>query len=367
MATLRNTVINETSSTYIPSGTTAARPGSPATGNTRYNTTISMLEFYDGTNWRPVTGYSVGTIGSGGTIAYNANGGGITHSFTATGASTFTPSFTGNISVLVVAGGGGGAGSHGGGGGAGGLVYNYSFPVSSGTPYPISIGAGGAGSPYGAMGGTGGNTNFSTITANGGGGGGYWDIGSNFAGSGGSGGGGGSSGIDSSRYRAWGGSGISGQGFPGGSGVRYNRQSDNAHASGGGGGAGGPGKESADQSYEGITPDGGPGRATDILGTVLYFAGGGGAGPHYSPGGGGSGGVGGGGGGGAHHGSPQMPGDFPRLRGLGGGQALNAGQPAPGQTQGGNAGTNTGGGGGGGNSGGASNQAGGPGIVIIRY
>jgi hypothetical protein len=59
-----------------------------------------------------------------------------------------------------------------------------------------------------------------------------------------------------------------------------------------------------------------------------------------------------------------MPPDFPRLRGRGGGQALNSGNQAPGQTQGGSAGANTGGGGGGGNAG---SQDGGSGIVIVRY
>ena len=35
----------------LPTGTTAQRPGSPAAGYTRYNTTTGSLEFYDGTNW----------------------------------------------------------------------------------------------------------------------------------------------------------------------------------------------------------------------------------------------------------------------------------------------------------------------------
>jgi hypothetical protein len=35
----------------LPSGTTAQRPGSPAAGYTRMNTTTGSLEFYDGTNW----------------------------------------------------------------------------------------------------------------------------------------------------------------------------------------------------------------------------------------------------------------------------------------------------------------------------
>ena len=35
----------------LPSGTTAQRPGSPAAGYSRYNTTTGSLEFYNGTNW----------------------------------------------------------------------------------------------------------------------------------------------------------------------------------------------------------------------------------------------------------------------------------------------------------------------------
>jgi len=35
----------------LPAGTTAQRPGSPATGYTRMNTTTGSVEFYDGANW----------------------------------------------------------------------------------------------------------------------------------------------------------------------------------------------------------------------------------------------------------------------------------------------------------------------------
>jgi hypothetical protein len=36
----------------IPSGTTAQRPGSPAAADFRYNSTLSLVEFYDGSAWR---------------------------------------------------------------------------------------------------------------------------------------------------------------------------------------------------------------------------------------------------------------------------------------------------------------------------
>jgi len=40
-----------TSHALIPSGTTAQRPGVPAAANFRYNSTLGLLEFYDGTSW----------------------------------------------------------------------------------------------------------------------------------------------------------------------------------------------------------------------------------------------------------------------------------------------------------------------------
>ena len=366
MATLLTTTFNDTGFITLPSGTTAQRTVSPSLGMMRYNTTMSLLEWFNGSIWQPVTGFSQGTIGTGGDSITFRNGG-VVHQFTTVGNSTFTPAFTGTVQVLVVGGGGGGAGSHGGGGGAGGFIYNRAFPVTAGTPYPVTVGSGGVGSPYGSFGPNGANSVFSSQTAIGGGGGGPWDQGSSVNPVGGSGGGAGSSGLDGSRYVVTGGFGTQGQGFPGGNGRRFNRQGENAHNSGGGGGAGGPGKDSSDHRYEMLTPDGGPGAASDITGEVMYWAGGGGAGNHINSGGGGVGGIGGGGGGGCHHGGP-LKGSNPSFnQGMGGGRALNNGQPAPSQTQGGNAGANTGGGGGGGNSGGPGNQIGGPGIVVIRY
>jgi hypothetical protein len=367
MSTLRNTTINSTGAVTLPSGNNSTRNSSNGSGNFRYNTTNSpgLLEFWDGTNWRSVTGYSVGTIGTGGdNISYLGNSGGVVHQFTTVQSTSFTPSFTGSVQVLVVAGGGGGAGGHGGGGGGGGFIYQSNFPVVSGTPYPITVGGGGGGGPYGSAGGNGGNSVFSTITATGGGGGGGWfAVTGRPGGSGGGGGNAGDTGYDN-RYRIMGGNGTYGQGFPGSSGVRYNRQGDNAHMSGAGGGAGGSGRDVPDQSYDRFSAWGGPGAASDILGNITYWGGGGGGGHHYNPAGGGPGGIGGGGGGSCHHGGPQMPGNYPAQYGLGGGQAVNTGQPAPSQTVGGAGGNNTGGGGGGGNSPGGNGASG---MVIIRY
>lgn len=358
MATLQTTTFNDSGNITLPAGPTANRPASPAAGMIRYNSTINLVEFYDGSGWRPVTGFSQGIIGSGGnTIYYKDNS--IIHMFTSTGAATFTPAFTGNIQVLVVAGGASAGGSHGGGGGAGGVRFSRAFPVTAGTPYGINVGAG-APNNGGGYGNPGGPSTFSSITSTGGGGGGNWDN-STQAFSGGSGGGGGTSSAAGSRYRVPAGNGTQGQGFPGGSGIRFNRQGDNAHNGGGGGGAGGPGIEGSDNNNYGDVARGGPGLATSILGEVLYFGGGGGGSSHINPGGGGDGGVGGGGGGSVHHGQPQKPPSIPQ--GVGGGQALNSGTTAS-IPFGGAGGANTGGGGG------SSNGTGGPGgsgIVIIRY
>ena len=161
MATLKNTTFSGTENIVLPTGTTAQRPGSPVAGMVRFNSSMNLLEFWDGTNWRPVTGYSKGGVGTGGDLITYTNKG-IVHRFTTVGTPTFTPAFTGNIEVLVVAGGGGGGTHHGGGGGGGGVIYQRSFPVVSGTPYPITVGTGAPSGPYPTVGPNGGNSVFSS-------------------------------------------------------------------------------------------------------------------------------------------------------------------------------------------------------------
>lgn len=51
MATLKNTLIDDTGYLQLPSGTTAQRPSSPSAGYMRWNTTESYVEVYDGANW----------------------------------------------------------------------------------------------------------------------------------------------------------------------------------------------------------------------------------------------------------------------------------------------------------------------------
>ena len=112
-----------------------------------------------------------------------------------------------SVEYLVVAGGGAGGGSTNsgglGGGGAGGYRTG-SLSVSTGTPYTVTIGAGGT-AGTGSAGGSGGNSVFASITSTGGGGGGNPN-----GTSGGSGGGG--------AYSGNGAAGTAGQGNNGGNG-----------------------------------------------------------------------------------------------------------------------------------------------------
>lgn len=234
--------------------------------------------------------------------------------------------FTGDdidMEVLVVAGGGGGGSNvgtgNGGGGGAGGLLYDASKTVSAGN-YIITIGAGGA-APSNAYGGNGTNSSFDDMDARAGGGGGYYNGVDGL--NGGSGGGG-------PQTDSIGGTGTVGQGNDGGASV-----SPDKRAGGGGGGAGAVGVDAATD----VGGNGGVGIAYDIFnGTSLYYAGGGGGAAMSVGGVGGTGGLGGGGkGAGTTTGAVSVAGT-----------------------------ANTGGGGGaGGNT--ANGDAGGSGIIIIRY
>jgi hypothetical protein len=52
MATLKNTIINDTGFLQLPSGTTAQRPGSPVNGDIRYNSTFNVVEQYVSNSWK---------------------------------------------------------------------------------------------------------------------------------------------------------------------------------------------------------------------------------------------------------------------------------------------------------------------------
>jgi hypothetical protein len=275
-----------------------------------------------------------------------------------TSSGTFTPSFSGNIEVLVVAGGGGGGQDMGGGGGGGGVLTSTSYAVTAATGITVTVGAGGNGARArdvaSERGGNGSNSVFGSLTAIGGGGGASFHDNSSYpAGNGGS-GGGASGGAQSPSGGSGGAGGVGGGAAGTGTAGQGNNGSFGIWAwyPGGGGGAGAAGSTGP--------ATGGAGILNIILGRDYYWGGGGG-GSGYS-GDGGNGGIGGGGGGAVGYTT--------------GGAGLNPGEPGGGgrtgtwaHTPGGAGGQNTGGGGGGGahyvyhNPGGN----GGSGIVIIRY
>ena len=264
-------------------------------------------------------------------------------SFTSSG--TFSvPSGTTTVDVLVVAGGGAGGGDAGGGGGAGGLVYRPGFTVTPGGTVTVTVGAGAGNTSGGAVGSTGQDSVFGTLTAKGGGGGG--------GGQGTSSGGGSSGGARSGQTSVSSATQPTQSGESGNYGFGTNGGTSNASpGGGGGGGAGGAGAQNGSTNTGG---DGGVGKAYTIADgtTSVYYAGGGGG---AFEGGGrpgaprvGTGGQGGGGNGGARNTTPGIP----------------DAQESPHAT----AGTANRGGGGGGN--GEDNQGdmgGGKGIVIVRY
>jgi len=296
-------------------GTTAQQPASATAGEMRVDTTTATTLVYTGTQWKTLkeTAFVVPPIP--------------TH-------------------FLVIAGGGGGASGYAGvgsgGGGAGGLRTSYgstsggnssaesTIAISLNIPYGITVGDGGIGAivSSGAIGGTGNNSIFSTITSDGGGGGkSYLDgAAAGASGSGGSGAGGTWSSIAA-------GSGTSNQGKNGGT------ASATASTYGGGGGGGAITDGVNGSGSSGGT--GGTGLSSNITGTSLFYSGGGGGGA------GGTANIGNGG------------------SGVGG----NGGTSIPDNASSGIFNTGSGGGGGGGGSVGTTGigGAGSAGVVILRY
>ena len=262
------------------------------------------------------------------------------------------------VDYLVVAGGGSSGAAGGGGGGAGGLRTSYgstsggggsaesALNLSFATNYTVTVGAGAAGVTHPSLGNNGSNSIFSSTTSIGGGGG---TGGGGTAIPGGSGGGGSAS--SSVRYPA--GAGITNQGFDGGD---RTGPFSGAVPSGGGGGAGAAALDVTGNCNTCATA-GGIGLAVSILnatnantasvgqvsGGSIYYAGGGGGSVEDYGGSGGNGAAG----------------------GLGGGSAGAYGCPGTAPSA---ATVNTGGGSGApGGCGGAYSNAGGSGVVILRY
>lgn len=320
MASLKNTIINDTGYIQLPSGTTAQRP-TASNGMMRYNTTLNVVEMYNSatSTWNTVaaSGYTVDVM-----IAAGGGGGG----------AGGTPTYGG-----------------GGGGGAGGLRVISNISVTVGTSYAIVIGAGGAGSQSSSSGAiywgaNGGDSSAFGYTSIGGGHGGsfngegpYW-----YGQNGGSGGG---AGRDKTSGN---GTGTAGQGYSGGTAYA------GSYASAGGGGGAGEagytgGADGQGEYVSGNLSAGGIGLAYDWTGTSIYYCGGGG-GSWSSP----VGGVGGLGGRGFNNGGGQGSG----TQMIGGTAGLaNRGQGGGGATS--NKSDNGGYG--------STGFAGGSGVVLIRY
>ena len=310
---------NNTSTGYfdLPVGTTAERPGSPAAGMIRFNSSLTQTEEYRNSAWHSLSNKSTVT---GGTIS--TAGGYNIHTFTSSGTLTVEGQTKDGVDYIVVAGGGGGGGTRAGGAGAGGVVVATSQTLSVGD-HTITIGGGGAagsGVDSGSQGGTSSLGSAQSCV-----GGGYGGGQGNPGGDGGSGGG-------SSDGAAGGaGDGTSGQGNDGGG------------STGSTGGGGGGGKNSA-----GVTPssyaggNGGTSLSNSYSGSSVEYGGGGGGGSRDNS-----------------------------ARGDGGGNAGSGGKTTGTNATAGTA--NRGGGGGGGgrdNSGDSAHKngaAGGSGIVIVRY
>ena len=369
--------------TFDTNNLTISPDGSDKIGGVAADATISTegasttFVYVDSTQgWKQVNDATLNTIGydfitaTGGTITTSGNY--KIHTFTGPGtfcvsALSSTPA-NNEVSYIVVAGGGGGGGGEqaptlspraGGGGGAGGFresksgVDCYSASPLEGatnitvtaTAFPITVGGGGAKSPMPitAIGSSGVNSTFSTVTSAGGGGGQSAHLPPSVSpgdriGPGGSGGGGSAGGTASPNQ---GGVGNTppvspSQGNNGGGGVSGPGQGGH-----GGGGATAVGANASNPPLDGSSGAGGAGATTSISGSPTAYAGGGG--------------------GGAAQCTTSSPG------GTGGGGKGGQNNPA---SAGQNGTTNTGGGAGGGAaSGGAAHCAGngGSGIVIIRY
>ena len=249
-----------------------------------------------------------GVVASGGIINDYTSGSDVyrTHIFTSTGELDVTALGAGNLpsaADFVVVGGGGAGGSDpgnngaAGGGGAGG--YRSSMPEGPGgpspsaegqitlsvQPYTITVGGGGAAtnSP-GVPGGPGSPSTFSTITSQGGGGGGACHVTTApYNGDGRPGGSGGGAGSQSTNTQSAGtGSRVvdpdgpaPNQGYPGGLG-HTSSVGPNTQRSGGGGGAGAAGfRANPPVSPSTANGAGGAGKTSAITGSNVNYAGGG--------------------------------------------------------------------------------------------
>ena len=168
-------------------------------------------------------------------IKSNSNSSGAINS-----TATYWPRNGVSVNYLVIAGGGAGGGSVAGGGGAGGYQTG-NVTVYSGTSYTVTVGAGGPGPGTNqAVGSSGSNSVFSSITSRGGGYGGSAVNAQNAIEPAIGGSGGGGSNYNSNSPSVSGGAGaagVAGQGNSGGGSAGYGSGGNVGEAGGGGGGA----------------------------------------------------------------------------------------------------------------------------------
>ena len=106
-ATFTGTVIhNYTGALRLPVGTTAQRPGSPATGDIRFNSTTTSAEIYDGSAFTAVGG-GAGATGGGNDEVFFESDQAVTTSYTLTAnknAHTVSPTINSGVTVTVPSG-----------------------------------------------------------------------------------------------------------------------------------------------------------------------------------------------------------------------------------------------------------------------
>ena len=106
-ATFTGAVIhNYTTALQIPVGTTAQRPGSPSTGDFRFNSTTTSAEIYNGSEFTAVGG-GAGATGGGNDEVFFESDQNVTTSYTLTSnkhAHTVSPTINSGVTVTVPAG-----------------------------------------------------------------------------------------------------------------------------------------------------------------------------------------------------------------------------------------------------------------------
>jgi len=263
----------------IPTGPTGVRPSNPVAGQMRFDTTQSVLEYYNPsvTGWRGVTNSAadIAYVTATGGDSITTDGDYKVHTFLS--SANFIVSDAGSaegsstVEILLVAGGGSGGNSsvtsnssteRGGGGGAGGYRTFAAFAVSA-TTYAMVIGAGASSNSDGSN-----STGFG-YSSTGGGAGAYHALGSYPAvyigRNGGSGGGG-----------MWVGSNVQGGKGTGNLGSYTPVEGyDGGLAAGGYYGGGGGGSSAAGTDSVTGTGGGGAGTVNTINGSSVTYAAGG--------------------------------------------------------------------------------------------